>query len=178
MMSKKGKTSPNEYRTGGPIHRNNCGALFAVGIFVFLTVAGMLLTAGFLSMRGHSLDTYKVIAALSVPEETHSGSNDLHMEGLVMDCKELGITCQAISEFCEKYYELPKGIYIIGVKRNAPAAYHGILPGDILMKVNGESLRSPEALQEIIASCPAGKPIALELNRKGKIFTIHFTPGV
>ena len=176
-MAQKDKTYQNEYRTGGPIHRRSCGALFAVGMFLFFAVMGMLLTAGLLGLRLSTLGAHKVIASLDTPEETYSFMKDLHMDGLVMDCAELGITCQSISAFCENYYELPQGIYIVHVERHAPAAQHGILPGDILTKANGKPIRLPTALQSILDQNPKGHPLDLEFIRNGKNYTVTFFPG-
>lgn len=178
MKEKKYNASLNEYRTGGPIHRSASGALFAVGIFVALTFLGMILTAGLLFLRVNPSGQHKVIAALSLPQETQVSGNEPHMEGFVVDCRELGIWGQTISEFCENYYALPSGIYVIRVAQNTPAALQGILPGDILLSANGQSLRSPQALQEIMDSCPTGELVALDVSRKGKIFTVYFIPGV
>lgn len=176
-MLRKDKTYQNEYRTGGPIHHRSYSALFTVGIFLFFVVTGMLLAAGLLGLRVSSLGAYQVIASLDSPEETMNLSSDLHMEGFVMDCTELGITCQIISEFCENYYELPQGIYVVRVEKHTPAAQLGVLPGDILTKANGEPLRLPTALQSIIDQCPEGQSIALEFIRNEKSYTVNLTPG-
>lgn len=178
MVSKKDKASPNEYRTGGPIHRGSYGALFAVGLFVLLTVSSMLFMAGFLLFRANPSGQHKVIAALQISEETQTNGDEPHMEGLSMVCAEFGVFGQTISAFCEKYYELPSGIYVIRVLQNTPAAIQGVLPGDILLKANGEALASPQKLQEIIDSCPIGELVTLDVSRKGKIFYVYFIPGV
>ena len=172
----KNKVSQNEYRTGSHIHQRSYGALFAVGIFLFLTVTGMLLTAALLNLRVRTSRSHKVIAALEPPAETVSLNNDLHMEGVVMHFFELGITGQSISEFCKQYYELPTGIYIVSVQGHAPTALHGVLPGDILTKANKESLHSPTVLQNIINQCPVGEFVELEFVRQGKTYTVYFTP--
>ena len=172
----KNKVSQNEYRTGGHIRHRSYGALFAVAIFLFLTVMGMLLTAIILSLRVSSFGAHKVIASLEAPDDTNNVGDDLHMDGLVMDCTELGITFQSISDFCENYYELPAGIYIVRVQKHTPAARHGILPGDILTKANKESLHSPTVLQNIINQCPVGEYVELEFVRQGKTYTVYFTP--
>ncbi len=173
----KNKAMQNEYRTGGHIHHRGYGALFAVGIFLFLTLTGMLLTAVLFMLRVSTLETHKVIASLETPDETQSIYNDLHMEGLVMDCTELGITCQSISEFCENYYALPAGIYIVRVQKHTPAALQGVLPGDILIKANGEPIRLPTTLQSIVEQSSAGESLELEFVRKEKTYTIYLTPG-
>ena len=176
-MFQKNKTYQNEYRTGGSIRHRSHNGDFAVGIFLLLTFIGMLLSAGSLSLRITNLSTHKVIASLGVPDETLHINPDLHMEGLVMDCEELGVTCQSISRFCENYYDLPAGIYIIRVDKHTPAALQGILPGDILVKANGRPLRLPATLQSIIDQCPKGESIELEFIRKEKTYTVNLTPG-
>ena len=176
-MLRKDKTYQNEYHTGGPIRGRGYGALFAVGMFLFFTVTGMLLAAGLLSLRVNTLGAHKAIASLDPPEETLNLSYDLHMDGLVMDCAELGITYQSISEFCENYYELPQGIYVVRVEKHTPAAQLGVLPGDILIKANGKPLRLPTTLQIIIDQCPEGQSIALEFIRNKKSYTVNLTPG-
>ena len=174
-MLRKDKTYQNEYRTGGPIHHRSYGALFTVGIFLLFVVTGMLLAAGLLGLRVSFLGAYQVIASLDAPEETMNLSSDLHMEGFVMDCTELGITCQSISEFCENYYELPQGIYVVRVEKHTLAAQHGVLPGDILVRANGSPLRLPAALQNILAQSPR-QPIVLDFIRNGKTYSIMLTP--
>jgi len=176
MMSQEDKSYQNEYRTGGPMRHRSSGA-FAVGLFVFFAVTGMFLTACLLSLRIHNLATHKVIATLDTTDETQNIQSDLYMEGLVTDCTELGFTYQTISPFCEKYYELPEGIYIVRVEKHTPAARHGVLPGDILIKANGVALRFPATLQSIIEQCPKGASVELEFIRKGKTYTAHLTPG-
>lgn len=170
------KNYQNEYRTGGPIHRRSWGALFAVGMFLIFAVVGMLLTAALLGLRVSTLGAHKIIASLDTPEETITFNTDLHMEGLVMECAELGITCQSISEFCENYYELPQGIYIVRIEGNTPAAQCGVLPGDVLTKANGTPIRLPATLQSILDQNPKGQSIELEFIRKEKTYTITLTP--
>jgi membrane-associated protease RseP (regulator of RpoE activity) len=178
MKSKKDTFIPNEYRTGGSFLHNSSNTLFAVGTFVVFALLGIILTACLLILRVSATDQHKVIAALSIPQETQYSGNEPHMDGLVLDCKELGLTCQAISEFCQQYYELPPGVYIVRVAKNSPAAFRGILPGDILVRANGQAICSPAELQEIIHTCPAGTLLSLDVIRKEKIFTVYFTPGV
>lgn len=177
MKSNNDRNSPNEYRTGGSVHRSGSGALLAVGLFVSLTFLGMILTAGMLILRVNPSGQQKVIAFLSVPKETQSSDNSPHMEGLVVSFAEFGIIGQTISEFCENYYELPSGIYVIRVAQHTQADIQGVLPGDILVAANGQPLDSPNSLQEVIDSCPTGELIPLDVSRKGKIFTVYFISG-
>jgi UDP-N-acetylmuramoyl-tripeptide--D-alanyl-D-alanine ligase len=54
----------------------------------------------------------------------------------------------------------------------------GVLPGDILVKANNQPLYSPDTLQEMIDTCPIGQLVTIDVSRKGRTFTVYFTPGV
>ena len=76
----------------------------------------------------------------------------------------------------EKFFELDmnKGVLVQNVDAGSPAADAGILPGDIILKINSQNVdgRFPEQLPAImnkIASFPVGKKISLEILRAGKI---------
>lgn len=176
-MTEKGKAHLNEYRTGGASHHSGSGTLLAVGIFLFLTVFGMLMTAGFLLLKTNPLGNHKVIASLEISEDLQNTGDNLHMRGIVMDCQQLGVTCQSISPFCERYYQLPPGVYVIHVEQNAPASQRGILPGDVIINANGRPIFAPDMLLEIFHTSTPGDLISLSVNRKGKVFTVYFTAG-
>lgn len=177
MMTEKGKAHLNEYRTGGTAHHSGSAPLLAVGIFLFLTVLGMLLTAGFLFLRATPLGNHKVIASLETAQNLQNTGDNLHMRGTVMNCQQLGITCQSISPFCERYYQLPPGVYVIHVEQYAPAAQRGILPGDVIISANGRPIFAPDMLLEIFHTNPPGNLISIDVNRKGKVFTVYFAAG-
>lgn len=167
----------NEYRTGGHLPKRSSDGLLATGLLVLLAVTGMLMTAGLLTLRSISLDTEQELASLQPPDGTRFPGESLHMEGEVTECGIVGITCQSISMFCQQYYELPAGIYILQVEKGSPADAQGVLPGDVLIRANGEALRLPSALQQLFES-PADKtPVKLEFSRKGKLYTIFVSPG-
>lgn len=169
--------SKNEYRTGGSMPPDRPGGLFAVAILILLSAAGIFLTAGFNMLRTGATSADKELAALYVPDATTYPANDLHMDGEVTDVDTVGIICQSISEFCEKYYELPAGIYILQVTADSPAARQGVLPGDVLTRVNGKALRLPGTLQNILESSPPNSLLPLEFSRKGKSYTIYVIAG-
>lgn len=167
----------NEYRTGGHLPKRSSDGLLATGLLILLAVTGMLLTAGLLTLRSISLHTEQELASLQPPDSTHFPGEYLHMEGEVTNCSIIGITCQGISTFCQQYYELPAGIYILQVAKGSPADKQGVLPGDVLVRANGEALHLPSALQKFFDN-PANKtPVKLEFFRKGTMYTIFVSPG-
>lgn len=88
----------------------------------------------------------------------------------------VGITPAPLQEM-EKFFDIDanKGVLVQNVDAGSPAAEAGILPGDIMMKIDGVDVdgRFPEQLPAImnkIASAPAGSEIKFEFQRNGKSF--------
>lgn len=65
-----------------------------------------------------------------------------------------------------------QGAYIAQVVQNSPAAKAGIMEGDVIVKFDGQPLRNSRELPLICAHSPAGKPIQIDLIRKGKKINI------
>ena len=169
--------TPNEYRTGGHLPIQRSGSLLAVGFLIFAAVTTMFITTGFLALRGDPFTEDKELAVLNIPDSTRYPNEEPHMEGEVTTCSAIGITCQSISAFCEKYYKLPAGIYILQVKKGSPADQQGVLPGDVLVRVNGEALRQPHRLQWFLDNTPNDALVEMEFSRNGKHYTIYVIPG-
>jgi membrane-associated protease RseP (regulator of RpoE activity) len=166
----------NEYRTGGTVF-NPLSGLFAAGISILAVVTAVLLSISLWLLQAEPLSSQKSLAVLSLSEDTRAPEDSLYMEGEVVNCTDIGFTCQAISEFCKKLYSLPTGVYVIHVEADSPAARMGILPGDILVGVNEAPLHTPSALQVSLALCPENGVVALDFYRKEKAFTVYFNHG-
>ena len=166
----------NEYRTGSTVF-NPLSSLFTAGVLVLAVITAVLLSGALWLLQAEPLSSQKSLAVLNLPEGTRAPVDSLYMEGEVVTCADLGFTCQGISDFCKKLYSLPMGIYVIHVDTDTPAAKLGILPGDILVRVNEKPLRNPVTLQNSLDRCPEGGIVALEFYRKEKTFTVYFTPG-
>lgn len=166
----------NEYRTGGTV-QNPLSGLFTAGVLVLAVITAVLLSGALWLLQAEPLSSQKPLAVLTLSEDNHIGADSLYMEGEVVTCTDIGFTCQGISDFCKKLYALPTGVYVIHVDADTPAAKLGILPGDILVRVNERPLRTPATLQNSLNNCPSGGIVALEFYRKGKTFPVYFTPG-
>ncbi|MBE6925764.1 MAG: PDZ domain-containing protein [Ruminococcaceae bacterium] len=176
MKQKEELHSVNEYRTGGTAF-NPLSGLFAASVLVLSIVTVTLLSGTFLLLQAEPLSSQKSLAVLTLSEESHTPEDSLYMEGEVVNCTDIGFTCQGISNFCRKLYALPTGVYVIHVDADTPAAKLGILPGDILVGVNKTPLHTPAVLQAALAQCPENGVVALDFYRKEKIFTLFFAPG-
>lgn len=68
----------------------------------------------------------------------------------------LGIQGKDVTEEYTKYYNIPTGIYIGEVTSGSPAEKAGLQTGQIITKVNGKTVKTIEALQEVLSGLRSG----------------------
>jgi Do/DeqQ family serine protease len=61
-----------------------------------------------------------------------------------------------------------KAVIAASVFKSSPADKGGVLPGDVILKVNGEEIKGREQLQRIVGDLPAGKSASIDVQRNGK----------
>ena len=69
------------------------------------------------------------------------------------------------------------GIVIKEVTQDSPAKRGGLLPGDVIQKVNGKPVKTSAQVQKLVESSTVGDIIAIEVNRSGKIQTFKVQSG-
>jgi len=70
------------------------------------------------------------------------------------------------------------GIVIKGVTDDSPAKRGGLLPGDVIQKVNGKPVKISAQVQKLVESSKVGDILVIEVNRSGKIQTFKVQSGV
>lgn len=70
-----------------------------------------------------------------------------------------------------------RGLLVVTVAPGSSAEHAGVLLGDIIITVNGSSVRSPRSLQPVLDSENVGKPVTLEIARGGKLLKQSVTVG-
>ncbi len=81
-----------------------------------------------------------------------------------------GMSLAPITPEIARQLEIPRGrggAVVEDVQRNSPAFNAGIVPGDVILSVNGREVTSPAQIQRILQETPAGRPIRLILWREG-----------
>lgn len=68
-----------------------------------------------------------------------------------------------------------KGVEVIGVNDNGPAAKAGLKQGDILLSYNGEPIMGPRQLGRLVWETPAGRQVRIEYSRAGKTCAVVIT---
>jgi Do/DeqQ family serine protease len=66
-----------------------------------------------------------------------------------------------------------KAVIAASVFKQSPADKGGVLPGDVILKVNGEEIKGMEQLQRIVGDLPAGQSASIDVLRNGKPVSIN-----
>ncbi len=69
------------------------------------------------------------------------------------------------------------GVAIRGVLEKSPAQRAGLLPGDVIQKVNGKPVKTAAQVQKLVESSSVGDILQIEVNRDGKIQTFKVESG-
>ena len=68
------------------------------------------------------------------------------------------------------------GAQVRTVMPSGPAALAGLRPGDRITAVDGEAVRSPSQLTQLVERNGVGRPMALRVERQGQTLTLQVTP--
>ena len=84
----------------------------------------------------------------------------------------IGVEAQEITpELAETFgLSTTEGALIAGVQRGSPADLGGIKPGDILLSVNGNAVKNPQVMLDLIAGQTPGQTVPFRLHRQKGIF--------
>ena len=66
-----------------------------------------------------------------------------------------------------------KAVIAASVFRKSPAEKGGILPGDVILKVNGAEIKGMEQLQRIVGDLQAGTTVSIDVLRNGKPVSVR-----
>lgn len=87
----------------------------------------------------------------------------------------LGISYRIISRDLAILNEVPQGAYVQEVVPNSPASGSGILPGDIITKMDGKGVNTENTIADILKGKKVGDKVSLEIWRDGEIINLTAT---
>ena len=93
---------------------------------------------------------------------------DLKTSGYVTGRPVIGIGGRDVTEQDSKYYNIPVGIYVTQVSPYSAAELAGILPGDVVVKFNGEEVKTIDGLNEKKEKFKVGDRVTLTVIRNGE----------
>ena len=70
-----------------------------------------------------------------------------------------------------------QGVVIFRVLPNSPAARSGLRAGDVIKRVNGQTVTKADQVQQAVEQASVGGNLQLEVNRNGRPTTISVRPG-
>lgn len=97
------------------------------------------------------------------------------VEGDTLDCPRWDLTVRAINQFAnpELYFQQVEGVFIYGVKDRGNAAVAGLIPQDILLKIDGHEVKTLDDVRAIhtntLANVQVKHRAVLNLLRNGEI---------
>lgn len=99
-------------------------------------------------------------------------ADQLMARGRVTGRPGIGITCGAIPQYAIEYYGLTSGLYIVSVVEGSDAAAKGVMAGDILTHINGQSVSTTDDVLTIRDACQVGDTLTFTIYRNGEIFDV------
>lgn len=81
----------------------------------------------------------------------------------------LNVVTHELDDSLSKVTKATEGLFVASVGEKGTGEALGILPGDVLLSVNGQPVRKKEDLKPILAPFREGDPIACEVWRKKKV---------
>ncbi len=135
------------------------------------------ITSAKLSSSGFGSASYEGLG-FAIPMSTAKGVVDeLIANGYIAGRPSIGITGQNISAQRAQASNLPQGVYIRSVDSRAHAAQEGLLPGDIITKVDGKDITTMDEINKIKETKKAGDKLTLQVYRMntGKMVDLSIT---
>ena len=96
-------------------------------------------------------------------------------QGYVSGRPTVGISGETVSALYQYYYRLPAGLYLNVVVEGSDAAFQGLVPGDILISLNGKAVTSEDELTEFLYGCQVGDTVEAVIYRNKTKYTVTLT---
>ncbi|MBW4514260.1 MAG: trypsin-like peptidase domain-containing protein [Timaviella obliquedivisa GSE-PSE-MK23-08B] len=124
----------------------------------------------------------------AVPVNTAKRISDLLIANGKVDHPYLGIQMATITpDLKQRLSDDPnspisvqedKGIVVLKVVPDSPAAKAGLKAGDVITKIGGQDAASAEVIQQKVEESKVGGDLAIELRRQGQTLDLSIQPGI
>lgn len=84
------------------------------------------------------------------------------------EIQSLGIRGRFLTDFEQRYFDLPQGVYINGSALFVP----DLCIGDVLLQIDGEVITDQQMLESLLDSYASGTNLTLDIYRKGHHQTV------
>lgn len=170
------------YGTGSTEPPRNNGLLVTVLLILVICLIGAVSALSFQNIqlfhrlnRQNDSDTPPLSILDETQEDDMGMTPQMSLSAAPGDQTDLGIDGEEISPFYQRYYRLPRGLYITQVTENSVAATLGLQPGDILLSIDGSAIATPADLQSLLDSFSPGKTVQILIYRAGQQLSFRIT---
>lgn len=147
-------------------------AWFVLLLVLLIFVSGIITSLSILNIRLWSAFSTEKEEAASLKFTREESSAAAHSPTPQTDAytpdTRLGVATETVSAFMRVYYQLPKGVYFPRVPEGSHAEAAGILPGDILLSLDGQRITDTDTLNALLRRYRAGDVVTLTLHRDGQ----------
>ncbi len=70
-----------------------------------------------------------------------------------------------------------QGVLVVKVMPNSPAAKSGVRAGDVIQKLNGQTVTNPNTVQQAVENSSVGGNVRLDVRRHGQTLSLEVRPG-
>ena len=94
------------------------------------------------------------------------------IENLIKPLLKIGISVVDINDSLSKQYNLPIGVYIQQIEEFSPAEKAGLMPGDVITKFDGKTVKAVQEINELKQKHKSGDTVEVVISRDGKSKTL------
>jgi serine protease Do len=116
----------------------------------------------------------------AIPASVAKPITDRLMRGESIERGYLGVLIGNVDATIREGLDLPEGTtgaYITEVTKGAPADLAGLRPGDVVIRINGDTIANSTELTRRVAAVEVGQPIRLEIIRDGRRQSVTVRSG-
>jgi len=123
---------------------------------------------------GKTLSVNVTVAALKT-DQVAAADKDAEAQGKQI----LNIAVAPVPDQLREQLDLKSGGVLVADVRSGPAARAGVEAGDVILKIDGKDVTSPEQFAKIVKALPHGKPISALVQKQqgGRGFVAMTVPG-
>ena len=155
------------YQTGRTQPPKRYGGLIAFLIALVILLSGISTALSIMNLKLYwQLNTNESVpqVAFSRSEDTPMPTEAVHEQVQALQ-EHLGISGTIIPEVYQRYYKLPKGIYVSQVATGSEAQTLGIVAGDIITEFGGHAIRDGRYMNILSKRLKPGDTISLVIYR-------------
>lgn len=151
------------YQTGSTCPPKSYGGVIAFLLVLVIFLCGISTALGLLNIR-----LFHQLNAAANPQESPLAFSQAFEESSSDLFTPLGLSGQDIPEIWSIYQDIPQGIYITEVEEDSDAFRKGIVPGDILLRVDGKAVTDTASLHQLLSTCEELSHVQILIYRTGK----------